>query len=425
MRSSPKPTGHTPPPDKKKEDKPSGSGNDDGKKSSRRTPPRNRASRSSSPRSRGSRNRKTEKPRERVVERVVRDSSSAGSWPHLTKTNYNEWSLRMRLKLQARDLWDVIEFGDGDYRDDRTALDAICSAVPSEMVAVLAVKETAAEAWEAIKTLRIGDERRRAVTAQMLRAEYENIKLGASEGIEDFALRFSGMLQRLAILEDSKLDAKALKKFLCVVCPRYKQLILSTEAFGNLSKLTIEEVTGTLKSSDDADEETAAPPPSSSQEKLLLTKEEWLEKYKQEEPGRGGSNSGSGGWNKSHGSGRTRGRGGRNSSDRRSDTGSSSRRAGPDDECKRCGKRGHWAQHCKGKLKVEAEAHVAHDDEPTLMFAYGLTEEESRPLTSLPPFIPSRRYTTPPTTPIHRRRNKSSWWRPRSSPRFEVRVIKT
>jgi hypothetical protein len=61
------------------------------------------------------------------------------------------------------------------------------------MVTVLAVKETATEAWEAIKTLHIGDERRWVVTAQTLRAVYENIKLGASEGIEDFA-RFSGML---------------------------------------------------------------------------------------------------------------------------------------------------------------------------------------------------------------------------------------
>jgi hypothetical protein len=70
----------------------------------------------------------------------------------------------MKLKLQACDLWDVIEFGDGDFRDDRNALDAICSAVPSEMIPALAVKETATEAWEAIKILRIGDERRRAVT---------------------------------------------------------------------------------------------------------------------------------------------------------------------------------------------------------------------------------------------------------------------
>jgi hypothetical protein len=89
----------------------------------------------------------------------------------------------MKLKLQARDLWDVIEFGDGDFRDDRTALDAICSAVPSEMIPTLAVKETVLEAWEAIKTLLLGDKRRRAVTAQTLRVEYEMIKLHGGEAI--------------------------------------------------------------------------------------------------------------------------------------------------------------------------------------------------------------------------------------------------
>jgi hypothetical protein len=100
----------------------------------------------------------------------------------------------MKLKLQARDLREVIEYDDGEYRDDRSALDAICSGVPAEMVPALVVKETATEAWEAIKTLRIGDERRRAVSAQTLRTEYENIKLQDSEVIEDFALRFAGVL---------------------------------------------------------------------------------------------------------------------------------------------------------------------------------------------------------------------------------------
>jgi hypothetical protein len=116
----------------------------------------------------------------------------------------------------------VIEFGDGDFRDDHTALDAICSAVRSEMVPALAVKETTSEAWEAIKTLRLGDERRRAVMAQTLRAEYETIKLRDREAIEDFALRFSDIVQRLADLGDPEPDSKAAKKFLRVVRPRYK-----------------------------------------------------------------------------------------------------------------------------------------------------------------------------------------------------------
>jgi hypothetical protein len=292
----------------------------------------------------------------------------------LTKTNYVEWSLRMKLKLQARDLWDVIDFGEGDYRDDRTALDAICSAVPSEMIPALAVKETAAEAWEAIKTLRLGDERRRAVTAQSLRSEYETIKIRGNEAIEDFALWFTGVVQRLADLGDPEPELKAVKKFLRLVRPRYKQLVVSMEAFADVSKMSIEEITGTLKSSDEVEEETPPPPPSnSSTGKLLLSHEEWLERYKlhSQDGGRGGS----GGRRKSRGGrGKPRGRGGHGGNPGGS---SSSSRAGPGDICKRCGKTGHWAQYCRGKLKTEEHAHVAQEEEEaTLLLAVAVDPKE-------------------------------------------------
>ena len=45
------------------------------------------------------------------------------------------------------------------------------------MVPVLATKETAKDAWEAIQTLRIGDDRVWIATAQNLRAEYEGLAL--------------------------------------------------------------------------------------------------------------------------------------------------------------------------------------------------------------------------------------------------------
>jgi len=41
-------------------------------------------------------------PRDAIVERVVRESSGSGNWPQLTKTNYDTWSLLMKLKLQSR-----------------------------------------------------------------------------------------------------------------------------------------------------------------------------------------------------------------------------------------------------------------------------------------------------------------------------------
>ena len=81
-----------------------------------------------------------------VIERIIREGSSSGKWPQLTRTNYHEWSLRMQLKMQACHLWDAVEYDDVDFDDDRSALDAICSAVPAEMVSALATKATAKDA---------------------------------------------------------------------------------------------------------------------------------------------------------------------------------------------------------------------------------------------------------------------------------------
>ena len=49
----------------------------------------------------------------------------------------------MKVKLQARFLWDAIKFNDVDYEQDRRALEAICAAVPLEIGATIANKPTA------------------------------------------------------------------------------------------------------------------------------------------------------------------------------------------------------------------------------------------------------------------------------------------
>jgi hypothetical protein len=49
-------------------------------------------------------------------------------------------------------------------------LDALCSAVPSEMVPTIAKKETTKEAWDVITTMRVGDDHVRKPTMHHLRA---------------------------------------------------------------------------------------------------------------------------------------------------------------------------------------------------------------------------------------------------------------
>ena len=111
----------------------------------------------------------------------------------LTKTNSHEWSLLMKVKMQARQLWDAIEYGDLPYHDDRRALEAIIAGVPPEMGAPLADKATAKEAWESIAAACIGVDRVRRATLQRLRKEWENLAFRPGEQVEDFTLRLSAL----------------------------------------------------------------------------------------------------------------------------------------------------------------------------------------------------------------------------------------
>ena len=64
----------------------------------------------------------------------------------LTKTNYVEWSMVMKVKMQARHMWDVVRYDNTDFDEDRRALEAHLAAVPTEMHSSLTNKETVKDA---------------------------------------------------------------------------------------------------------------------------------------------------------------------------------------------------------------------------------------------------------------------------------------
>jgi hypothetical protein len=168
-----------------------------------------------------------------VVKQVVVKVTPAGpaNYPILTKSNYNQWSLLMKIKLEARDLWSAIESGDGEFQVDRMALDAICSVVPPEMITVLATKDSAMEAWESIKTMRIGDEHIRQATAQRLRHEYEMLTFCDGEVVTEFAMRMARIVNQLTTLGDLERDDKVVLKYLQIAGPRYKHMFFQLKHF--------------------------------------------------------------------------------------------------------------------------------------------------------------------------------------------------
>ena len=63
-----------------------------------------------------------------VIQRVICEVSGRGSYPVLTKTNYSDWALLMKVKLKARALWSVIEDGGADSQEEMMAFWTPCAA---------------------------------------------------------------------------------------------------------------------------------------------------------------------------------------------------------------------------------------------------------------------------------------------------------
>jgi hypothetical protein len=188
-----------------------------------------------------------------VMERAFNQAAGNLTWPMLTRTNYQGWSSHIQCNLEGMFLWDAIEPG-GDKierRRDRLALGAMLRGVPQEMHSML-LNKTAKEAWEGIKTMRLGAYRVKEVNAQKLLAEFESITFKAGETLDDFAIWITKLVTDLCGLgEESVTDARMVKKFLRVVPSRYSQVAVAIEMFKDLKTLTIEELIGHLRAAEE------------------------------------------------------------------------------------------------------------------------------------------------------------------------------
>ena len=299
-----------------------------------------------------------------AAERVV-PNTGAVELPLLTKTNYHEWSLVMQVSLEALKLWDAVEAISAERAKDRRVLAAILCAVPPEMKAGLAVKKSAKEAWEAVKMMRVGDDRVKSANVQRLLKKFENVTFHDGESVDDFAMRINRLVASLRELGEAMEDSRVVKKILRVVPKKMKQVAVAIEMLMDLNTMSVEELVGRLRVAEeprDVDEEMGGAG------RLLLTEEQW------EARRRSGKERAHGGDARRGGNARRGGSGDKGSGSHVDDGGGSSTCSGTSGRserrnrgrCFNCGVRGHLARDCWEPKKERALLANA-DEEPCLL----------------------------------------------------------
>ncbi|XP_066308207.1 uncharacterized protein [Miscanthus floridulus] len=273
-------------------------------------------------------------PRQEVVVRMVPEVGGT-SWPTLTRTNYGEWAVTMKIKLRAQRLWNTIDKGTAN-KEDMLALEAIIAVVPAEYREPLGAKNSAKKTWEVIAAMRVSSDRAKKATAQLLKQEYATLKFKDDESVEDFSLCMQSLISKLRNHGITINEDEAVSKYIHSVPVKYIQIALSIETILDLSTLTIEDVTGRLWEMDEHMEQTTATMDS---DKLLLIEEEWAARMKKF--GEASSSHG--------GDGKCRVKTSLEKKKKKVDP----------NACRRCEKTGHWAKKCPNrKQEKKAEAHL-------------------------------------------------------------------
>jgi len=214
-------------------------------------------------------------------------------------------------------------------------------------------KKTVKEAWEAVKTMKVGADRVKEINVQKLVKEFENVEFNDGESVEDFGMRIVNLVATLKTLGETIDEPRVVKKFLRVLPARFNQVAVSIEMFCELKTLTVEELVGRLRVAEDrfvsTDDQIT-----DKMGRLMLAKEEWLEKHKHRfqptQSREGGSSvAGRGKGKQPH---RSDGGGPKNAGTVKLTSEGTPRRKG---RCRNCGIYGHWAEDCKRPKKQKKE----------------------------------------------------------------------
>ncbi|KAF2284725.1 hypothetical protein GH714_029592 [Hevea brasiliensis] len=165
-----------------------------------------------------------------------KESSVSLKYPMLTKSNYAAWAIKMEVFMMAQGVWDAIESPDPiDSRRDKMALAAIYQGIGEDTLLQLGAKKTAKEAWNMLKMMNQGADKVKEVRSQTLWREFEALRMGDSENVDDFSGKLTIIVNKLRNLGNTVEEERVVKKLLRSVSSKFLQIVSAIEEFSDLT----------------------------------------------------------------------------------------------------------------------------------------------------------------------------------------------
>ncbi|XP_016566771.2 uncharacterized protein LOC107864878 [Capsicum annuum] len=161
--------------------------------------------------------------------------------PIFNGENYQAWTIRMMVNLEALDLWETVE---EDY--EVTPLGDNPTVNPMRLHKIMQMK-SAAEIWEYLEKEYQGNERVQNMQVMNLIQEFEMKRMKESETIKDYADQLLDLANKVRLFGRDFTDERIVQKILVTLPEKYEAIISSLENSKNLSSITLAKLVNALR----------------------------------------------------------------------------------------------------------------------------------------------------------------------------------